>query len=246
MEVINIFCDASIDINRKVACGGCFISMQTEYGEFVELGNKMMIQENATNNSSEIMAIWIGVVEAYKLRKHYPHAVFRLFSDSKISLYGLRDWLKNWIRNMDADGNLISSQGTVVANQQYFIEIFNTIVKNNLKIELYHQRGHVGGAGSKMTLPEARVKFIRANKVPPESLGVNIEYLCEYNNKIDNATRMAVQAYCNNGVLVENTSIEMPYPLMSVLDKDKLPQYISCIDKRSVISHHNFMNGYNQ
>lgn len=246
MEVINIFCDASIDINRKVACGGCFISMQTEYGEFIELGNKMMIQENATNNSSEIMAIWIGVVEAYKLRKQYPNAVFRLFSDSKISLYGLRDWMKNWIKNIDSDGNLISSQGTIVANQQCFIEIYTTIVQNDLKIELYHQRGHVGGVGSKMSLKEARVKFIRANKVPPESLGVTIEYLCEYNNKIDNATRVAVQNYCNNGTLVENVSMQGTSPVMAVLDKSKLPQYIRCIDKRSVISHHNFMNGYNQ
>lgn len=245
MNVINIFCDASIDVNRKVACGGCVISMQTEYG-FSDLGSRMLIQENATNNSSEIMAIWIGVVEALKLRKQYPNAVFRLFSDSKISLYGLRDWLKNWIGNMKSDGTLVSSQGTPVVNQQWFVEIFNLIVSQNLYIELYHQRGHVGGPGSKMSFPEARIKFIRANKVSPEGLGVTIEYLCENNNRIDNATRIAVQTYCRDKVFTKNTDLQMPFAIESVLMKDQLPKYIRCIDKTSINSRHNFRNGYNQ
>ena len=75
MEVINIFCDASIDINRKVACGGCFISMQTEYGEFIDLGNKMMIQENATNNSSEIMAIFCLAKDLEDLRRRLGNII---------------------------------------------------------------------------------------------------------------------------------------------------------------------------
>ena len=139
--VINLFCDASIDLDKKIACGGCYIIRQENNGEIYEIGSRRIIQLNATNNSAEILAIWIGVVEALRLRNIYPGAIFRLFSDSKISLYGLRDWIKAWVERMKPDGTLISSNGQPVINQQRFIDTFNLIVENNKIVNTYSFNG---------------------------------------------------------------------------------------------------------
>ena len=245
--VINIFCDASIDTDAHIACGGCYIVMQNDDRTFVPLYHRLCIQNNATNNSSEILAIYTGVMEAIKLRQTYPNAIFRLFSDSKISLYGLRDWIKNWIKNSSLRGTnvLISSSGTPVANQQYFIKIFNVIVDNELCIEFYHQRGHVGESGG-VSKEKARAQFIKANKVSPELMGIDINLLCQYNHIIDNLTRNAVRQYVDNNKIIENAHMEPIYPIEYSIHADMLPVYISCINKTSVPSRHDFKGGYSQ
>lgn len=244
MLIINLFCDASIDTNLKIACGGTHIIMQ-DRGQLIHLYDKLYIQHNATNNSAEILAIWIGVVEVLYLRQKYNNAIFRLFSDSKISLYGLRDWMKNWIKNAERNNSdiLISSSGTEVANQQLFIDIFNLIVENNLKIELYHQRGHVGES-SGVNLQKARVQFIKANKVSPENLGLDIQIISQCNKTIDNNTRNALRSYISNNNY--GTDVVPIDPLYHYIRADMLPTYISNINKSSVVSRHDFKGGYNQ
>lgn len=241
--IFNIYCDASIDLDRKIACGGCYIIEQDQNGQTRDIGFRRIIQRNATNNSAEILAIWTGIVEALKLRQSYPGAIFRLFSDSKISLYGLRDWMKNWVRGIKPDGILISSSGQPVMNQQRFIDCFNLIVENNLKIELYHQRGHV--REKNMPLEVARAQFIKANKVAPEGMGTTIENLCYGNDMIDNITREAVYAFID-GKLLPYTEVEGVAPFTYTIRKNMLHQYIRCIDKTTVISRHDFKGGYNQ
>lgn len=244
--VINLFCDASINLEKKVACGGCYITAQDNIGIY-DIGQRLILQENATNNSSEILAIWIGIVEALKLRNEYPGAIFRLFSDSKISLYGLRDWMKNWIKNMDENGTLISSSGTPVMNQQRFIDIYNLIVENNLRVEFYHQRGHV--FEGRVSMQKARAQFIRANKVPPEGLGLDIAYISKCNSIIDNATRKAVgmyDTYIKTGEFPEGVELEGTYPMEFSVRSNMCHQYIRCIDKTTIKSRHDFKGGYCQ
>lgn len=247
MLVFNLFCDASIDTQRKIACGGCYVSVQEDYQPPCHFLTKAIIQEHATNNSSEILAIWIGVNEALQIRKQYPNAVFRLFSDSKISVYGLRSWMVNWIKNInpnDPDRILVSSSGEPVANQQRFIDIFNTIVRNNLRIELYHQRGHVGSKN--LSLDKARIDFVKNNKVSPENLGITIAYLCQCNDYIDNFTRESIKTFISTGKVPNNVSLELKDPMIHYIMSDNLNQYVRCIDKTTVISRHDFKGGYNQ
>lgn len=245
--IINLFCDASIELEKKIACGGTYIMAQMDDCSIQEIGFRRALQLHATNNSSEILAIWLGVVEALKLRNIYPNAVFRLFSDSKISLYGLRDWMKYWIANMKEDGILISSSGKPVMNQQRFIDIYNIIVENNLHIELYHQRGHVGESG-KTSLDQARVQFIRANKVTPEALGLSIEFISQCNSKVDNLTRQAVRSYVFHHSILPNTEVERVVPMDMAIKDNMLHQYIRCINKSSLegLTRHDFKGGYNQ
>lgn len=246
--IINLFCDASIDTSKKIACGGCYIVAQGQSIPPSPILYKMYIQHNATNNSAEILAIWAGITQAIKLKEAFPNAVFRLFSDSKISLYGLRDWIKNWIKNAERANSevLISSSGQEVANQQCFIDIFNLIVETGLKIELYHQRGHVGES-SGVNLDTARTQFIRANKVSPENLGLDIKFLSECNCHIDISTRSALRQYIDNGIINdETTSIIGIDPFHHYIRSNMIHQYIRNINKTSVISRHDFKGGYSQ
>lgn len=263
MKIINVFCDASIDTNKHIACGGCYITIQEIVPEVSIINgyrrdtvssisikdycSKMYIQHNATNNSAEILAIWTGIQEIIRIREMYPNAIYRVFSDSKISLYGLRDWMKNWINRYDPEkGVLISSSGEEVANQQYFIEIYNLIIELGLKVEFYHQRGHVGESGG-VSLIMARTQFIKANKVPPVALGLSIEELVRCNHMIDNNTRVALKHYINsNGVLLDNTYEELIHPLRFYPIYERLDDYIHNINKTSVVSRHDFKGGYNQ
>ena len=226
--IYNIFCDASIDIQNKIACGGCYITRQIYSGNMIDVGYKRVIQLNATNNSSEILAIEVGVEEALRIRKTYPDSVFRLFSDSSISLLGLRDWISNWIQNMNEDGTLIASNNQPVKNQQKFIDIYNCIVSEHLQIQLFHQRGHVKET---VSLEEARKKFITMNKLTPESLGTTIEELSKYNRKIDNLTRDAISIYETTNKLPEFTTFELQNAMNFGIMKEALPLYKRLISK---------------
>lgn len=245
MEVFNLFCDASIDVYKHIACAGCYVVRQVDNNIEGVYSSRKFIQHNATNNSAEILAIWLGVTAALEIRKTHPNTVFRLFSDSKISLYGCRDWIKNWIRNSYADKCevLISSSGQEVANQQCFIDIFNLIVENGLHIEFYHQRGHVG---TRVEMYHARSQFIRANKISPEGLGLDFETLCYYNNMVDEGTRDSLRAYIDESIMLPNTYIQPIDPVHHYIRYEMLHQYIRNIDKTSISSRHDFKGGYNQ
>lgn len=263
MKIVNLFCDASIDTRVNIACGGCFITLQelnpigsVTNGNFTstvfdmdnakDFYSKMYIQHNATNNSAEILAIWTAITEILKIREMYPNAVYRIFADSKISLYGLRDWIKRWIAQYDPEeGILRTSSGDPVANQQYFIDIYDMIIDFNIHVELYHQRGHVGESG-KVKTEASRVHFIKANKVTPEMLGLSMNYLNRGNHIIDNLTRDSLRDYIDRGILRPDTELELINPFIMYPRADKLDVYINNINKTSVSSRHNFRNGYSQ
>lgn len=242
--IINLFCDASINTTLKIACAGCVTVFQDNslvdgsgFDRLELRGRKALIQHDATNNSAEILAIWIGVVEALHLRSRYPFATFRLFSDSKISLYGMRDWIRSWILKMEEEGSdtLITSSGSPVMNQQTFIDIFNLIVENNLKIEFYHQRGHVGYGPNQVF--KARSDFIKANKVMPENMGIRMSDLCKFNNMVDDYTRLIVTDYVDKKFTLPNSpdvGIAYATPMDFVIRKDQLINYCRLINRTSV------------
>lgn len=249
--IFNLFCDASIDLPTSVACAGCSITTQDrDTGKvlWTEPIIKCSIQKNATNNSAEVLAIFLGISEAVEIAKFYQDSIFRVFSDSKISLYGLRDWMKNWIANSSEDGTLRSSSGYPVANQQTFIQIYNLIIDNKLKVEFYHQRGHVT-ENSRITSKDSRAYFIKTNKVAPEALGqIGIEYLNANNNYIDDITRKVLYDFIKTGGTNREVKLEVykESPIKYFANKDLVPEYISLINKTSVKSHHNFNGGYTQ
>ena len=188
---INIFTDASImQMNNGEYLGapGYVVVLNDQVIE-----NGYYILDHTTNNNSEIKAIRMGVCAALKYKDQFP--IIRLFSDSQICVFGLREWIYRW--KVDKTGaQLISSSGTPVANQEVFLEIANYIVENNLEIEFYHQRGHINLTNADSII-KATDDFNKFNR----GCNANIELvkrLSYYNNMVDEMTRSMLQAKYND------------------------------------------------
>ena len=191
----NIFCDASIDTNHKIACAGAIASDERAMNSISGL---RMIQTNATNNSAEILAVGLGIQLAMNIRSNGGqiweggYTQFNIYSDSKIALFGIRDWIFNWAKTQSKrDACMFSSSGTPVKNQEYYKAIVKMVVDNNLYVNFFHQRGHIN-VNSNASLSEAYIDFVKDNRVRPEDLGVNFMQTVVYNNLVDEWSRAGI------------------------------------------------------
>ena len=127
-NVINIFTDASMSPggDNKGPVPGCygFITMHNE----LEINSAVYIDTFCTVNRAEIKAIKFAVMEAIRLRTSGFRGIINIFSDSRVSIMGIREWIFGWYNNGKV---LINGSGTEVANQSEFIEIMQLILKYN-------------------------------------------------------------------------------------------------------------------
>ena len=192
-ETLNIFTDASIktlkDTGETLGCPGAVCVGTNEDGSTYIIDEAYYIERYATNNSSEIKAISLGVSKALQYRNNFKQ--INLFSDSMICIHGLREWLYNWL-NCIYNGVMYSSSGKPVANQQTFASILNTIVANNLYINLYHQKGHVSVINNN-SLENAASVFKRTNFLQDEPSIELISIISGYNNIVDVRTGEKLQ-----------------------------------------------------
>lgn len=186
---LNVFTDASV---KQVGNHEYY----TSYGARLMLGYNNLTMRSytcpGTNNFGEASAIRLGVLMAlealgyfYEGLGGYPIFRINLFSDSKINLFGLRDWIYSWLNNQDPSGVLISSSGTPVANQNILMDTASLILNNNLRICLYHQAGH---CTNEKTMLEGKEVFFKSNGIGLAN--IELLYICENNNIIDNFTRV--------------------------------------------------------
>lgn len=191
MELIyDIFCDASVAPGLRGACAGCTIN--SRYCNNVsEQESFFIIQPEGTNNSGELEALLLGIYRALDIRERNAIAGIpvriNIFSDSMISVKGIREWIFNWTY---IDRVLYKRDGSVVMNQNYIKLIYNLIVLNRLKINIYHQKGHVGTAYDK-----AAKTFHTSNGIFCNTIGVTPQYISAYNDKIDRLTRDTLRQY---------------------------------------------------
>ena len=83
-------------------------------------------------------------------------------------------------------------------------------------------------------------------KVSPEALGLNIEYLSKCNDIVDNATRKPIVDYKIGNTLEPDVIVELGVPFEYDIRSTMVHQYIRNINKTSVTSRHDFKGGYNQ
>ena len=184
-NTLNIFCDASIAKrdNITIGCPGVVVPMYINTSPCSYYTNYDILYDT-TNNNSEITAILLGVYEALKYKDKY--SIINLFSDSKICIEGLRSWIFNWANNINSEGLLCSSSGSLVANQEVFKRIIWTIQQNNLRIRFYHQKGHVS-ISSDQSMRKAADVFYNSNKIL-----LNLDDICTistFNNTVDIITK---------------------------------------------------------
>lgn len=133
---LNIFTDASTIKNGNEIVGAP--------GYVAVIGNNIAYQDvrilrESTNNESEIYAVLMAI--QYAVYNRDKVKVINIFSDSQFAVFGLREWIFNWMNNI-TDDRLHNSSNKQVANQKIFMNIIYTILQYDLKVSIYHNRGH--------------------------------------------------------------------------------------------------------
>ena len=183
-NTINIFSDASIT-GKPGKFTGC-------YGVVAVVGDNIIDQtykivSHTTNNNSEIKGIRAALDIAMKYKDIYPY--INIFSDSLISINGIRDYINKWIINPQ-NGMLYSRTNKMVANQEIFIENYRILKELQLSssiITLYHQAAHIDNNYN--SLLKAADSFKKSNLIKGK-IDLNfIRYICTWNNYVDTTSR---------------------------------------------------------
>lgn len=217
-NAVNTYTDASItkdDMGNFISCAGY---VTTFHGDIIDSGTKIVY--NTTNNYGEILAIYMGIQSLLSFKDY--DAFLNLFSDSRISVVGLKEWIYGWLKNMNPKTlMLINSSGLNVANQEIFCNIVNYIVQNNTHLSIYHQRGHQNPANVK-DMEVVRKSFIETNNT--EITDDIIREICYYNDMVDRITKEKLaEVY---GPTFSPTKYRKLEPIASrVLNWEKMGQY---------------------
>ena len=184
-DSLTIFTDASIKAKPDGTNYGCPGFVAVDGNGIIDSG--YIVYDNTTNNDSEIKAIRMGVMAANKYKNNYKY--IRLFSDSQLCIFGLRQRIYSWLNNIN-NGYICGYDGNPIKNQEIFIEIAYYITQNNLNIEFYHQRGHIS-LTNPTQLEKARNDFLKFNEFSP---GTEIDMelvktISYYNNMVDQTSR---------------------------------------------------------
>lgn len=225
-DSITIFTDGSISkqhTGETIGCAGAIL-VETNNGVCSDSIHTKIIR-HTTNNNTEIKSIKLGIGAALQYmintNKNIP---INLFSDSKICIYGLREWVYNWVKS-NIDGVLHSSSGTPVSNQEVFKDIIMTIISNNLRINLFHQKGHVNINSDKSITNALRV-FNESNMCKLNDIEF-MKTISKYNDLVDVVTKEKLFEYVNNNSIEYSNQPKVPFIYdISVLDMSKYSRLI--------------------
>lgn len=135
-KTLNIFTDASVyKYNGETLGAPGYVAI---IGDNI-VGQRSIILRESTNNESELYAIYMAI--QFALLNRDKVQVINIFSDSQFSVFGLREWIFGWVNHIKND-RLYNSSDKMVANQHIFMNIVYTILYYNLKVSIYHNRGH--------------------------------------------------------------------------------------------------------
>lgn len=179
--MLNIFSDASI-IKRNKKFIGCYGSLAVTGDNILE--KKYVIDSDTTVNKSEIKGIRSSLELAIKYAKNFRFV--NIFSDSQVSILGLRDYIYNWKYH---DGKLYSSSGKPAANQEIFYQCIELLKHPNIdeKVNLFHQNGHIDNSYNKLV--KAANTFAESNNIVG-NVDLNlIRYISTYNDIVDKESR---------------------------------------------------------
>jgi ribonuclease HI len=219
-DSVNIFTDASIyktkTSEETIGCPGFITIIDSQ---IVNCGYKIL--RYTTNNNSEINAIRLGILEALKYQGQFKY--INLFSDSQICIFGLREWIFQWVKCIH-NNVMFNSSGKEVMNQSEFLDIIYTIILNNLNINLYHQKGHVTKSFDSLNI--AMKTFKRSNGINNNIDIELIKNISDMNNNIDKYTREKLMEFVNNFM----NSYKMVNPIsfeFNRIDMDKYKQLLN-------------------
>lgn len=186
---LNIFSDASI-LGKGKTCTGCYGVVCVFEDTLVD--SCYHIVSHTTNNDSELKGIRTALSFANKYKDQFKY--INIFSDSKISIDGLRYYIYNWKYN-SKNGLLYTSTGKPAANQSLFIEcnqLLNLLGEYPYcVIKLFHQNGHVGNTYNE--LKRSANTFASSNNIYQVDLNL-MRYISTYNNIVDITSRKILRS----------------------------------------------------
>lgn len=187
-KTLNIFTDASMRTIKDEVVGAP--------GYIAVIGSIMVhedirILRDSTNSESELYAIYMAI--QYALLNRDKVQVINIFSDSQFAIYGLREWIFNWVHNIRND-RIYNSSKKEVAHQNIFMGIIYTILEYDLQINLYHNRGHFTESKIKQFIELFKVHNFLYDYIDSNTARMIIKY----NNHIDNDTRNKLYSLSNN------------------------------------------------
>lgn len=184
---LNVFTDASVkhskDKTYTVGCPGFTIFK----GRQMILPVQSQYIPDSTNNESEIIAIVNALYYILCNRIYFGDiTVINIFSDSKISIYGLREWYNSWRRNIH-NGVMYNSSGKPVANGRFFIEAIGIMDALNIKVNLYHCNGHIN-IFDNSSINKFIKTFHKENQCTRELTKIERDFIIDGNTLVDNMT----------------------------------------------------------
>lgn len=215
----DIFCDASGDNRQGTICSGCaVIDLDSPRSRYMYT----VTSYESSSNRGEILAIWLGISKAIEIKNEAKYDVkFRIFSDSRLSIYGLKHFAPDWIKNQ-IDGVWYTNSKKIVNNQDVFKAILGLIIDNQLYVEMYAQKAHVQANA----IMSAESYFENNNDVSLGELGVTSEYICANNNLVDNFTRSQLLVADPLGTKKDNPFL---YGFRYYIDLEEVDQYLDYI-----------------
>ena len=216
-EGLNIFTDASMNNDSTIGCPGYVC---VSHGTIIE--QDMTVLYNTSVNNAELYGILMGVYAAQKHRDRYN--TIRIFSDSQLSIFALRDRIFKWVRNPETgESKLVGANNQVIKNQNMIMEIIYTILYFDIKIELYHQKGHVNPVNKK-EMQKASSTYCASNGtnyVDPDL----ITTISFYNSYVDNITRQFLKINVGEDLLLTDGLVYPYFPF-------DINKYQSLINKK--------------
>ena len=191
-DILNIFSDASmrtISKNNRILAS-CYGSVAVNKDTIVD--EWFRCQSESTVPAAEIRGIRCSLILALKWRHMFR--TINIFSDSQISVFGLRDYIYNWKYN-ENERKYYLGKGTKneVKNQELFIECYyllQELKKTNI-VNIFHQKGHVDNGFD--TIKRAAEAFKISNGVQGTVSYEFIRYISVYNNYVDNKSRSFIR-----------------------------------------------------
>lgn len=180
----NIFCDASTTPLQNDIVDACYGAVAFNMND--KIAEWYRVIHDTTTNHAELRGINLAVNIALILRNNGRYNHFNIFSDSKVSVYGMRDYCKRWL---NVNNTLYTiGRRTPVASQDVYVETIKTIVDNDLYVSIWHQNGHV--QTDRFESIDHAMRTFEANNLTRADADLDfIKYISEKNNYVDTMTR---------------------------------------------------------
>lgn len=231
-DTINVFTDASVKNHGQVTesiAGALLVDNKSNH----ILKRVRLIP--STNNEGEIYAIFMGLslISKHMALNKDKKYTYNLFSDSKISVYGLREWYSSWIKYSVGSDHFVSSSGDPVKNQEIFVRCMDMIIANNMNVNIYHVRGHMK-ANNHIQYQKFIKDFKESNYLSSIPTNELVRELIRLNDIVDNATRSAL--------LPEGAIIDDIPTIMGTHKKDSMNEFMGVRIKKEFLFTHNMKN----